>query len=656
MDEAQLQFIADAREIVEKLDHDLEQLRTFRLHGPKRRELAARIFRRVHTLKGSASSLGLDVVSEVAHEFESVLDGVRLGRIAIDDSLLNLFEEATNLIAQALSRPVTGAINARPVIARLLAIAKSSSNQGRIANTLRATLPPEIALSLSEYDLQHAREAVREGTKLFVVSAAFRIEDFDQGFRELSKLLGQIGEVIATVPGESTGAEEIGFKLLYAADVVTDDIARRAAELGRIQITALRLEDAATGPEKLAQHPARTTSTDPPAAVRVELSQLDQVISDASELFRDTTNALSAVRGPDNREVVEAATLHLRRRFVELEERLIKLRLVPLADLLERTAARAGRIAARKLGKEIEFEIIGGDVEIDKMLADAIGEPLMHLVRNAVGHGIESPEERIAAGKSPIGKITLVAFSEGSRIHISVSDDGRGIDLERIATVANEHGISDHESLSPDQCLRLIFRPGFSTASEVSELSGRGIGLDVVDRAMERAGGEVRLQTGAGRGTTFLIVMPAALALVESVIVQSSDQFYAIERSHVVARRSLTPNEIERGQDQGNLDWEGDDLPFITLRKLLAQRPENGEQAAELIICEAGGDRLTNIGINRFALAVDKMIGEHEILVRTLGSNGARWTGVTGATELTDGNVALVLDLEALIKASGMVS
>ena len=247
MDEAERQFIADAQEIVEKLDRDLEQLRLVRFQGPRRRELAARIFRRVHTLKGSAASLGLEVVREVSHEFESVLDGVRLGRVIIDDSLLNLFEEATNIIAQALSRePTGGEVNAKALIARLQAIASTGASQGKITGTLRATLPPDVARSLSEYDLQHAREAVREGARLFIVSAAFAIEDFDRNFRELSKVLGQIGEVIATVPGEFAGADEISFRLLYAAEVISEEIARRAVKLGRIEINELKIERAST--------------------------------------------------------------------------------------------------------------------------------------------------------------------------------------------------------------------------------------------------------------------------------------------------------------------------------------------------------------------------------------------------------------------------
>ena len=655
MDEAERQFIADAQEIVEKLDRDLEQLRLVRFQGPRRRELAARIFRRVHTLKGSAASLGLEIVREVSHEFESVLDSVRLGRIIIDDSLLNLFEEATNVIAQALSRePTSGEVNAKALIARLQAIASAGASQGRIAGTLRAALPPDVARSLSEYDLQHAREAVREGARLFIVSAAFAIEDFDRNFRELSKVLGQIGEVIATVPGEFAGADEISFRLLYAAEVISEEIARRAVKLGRIEISELKIEPALTRQRGPAPADSlRMIPDEPAASVRVELSELDRIITDAGELFRDTTHALSAARAPDNQGVVAAATLRLRRRFVELEERLIKLRLVPLAATLERVATRAGRIAARQLGKEVEFEIAVGDIAIDKPLADAIAEPLLHLVRNAVSHGLESPEERTAAGKNVIGKLRLAAFSEGGRIHIAVNDDGRGIDLARVASAAREQGIAGHDSLTMDQCLRLIFRPGFSTVTEVSDLSGRGIGLDVVDRAMEQAGGEVRVQTEPGKGTTFLISLPVALALVRCVLVRSGEQLYAIASARVAGQYSLDGEERGDNGNAGALDWKGQMLPLFSLARLLDQSAEVGASNERIaIILETKPYRNKGSGSEmQIAIAVERIEGKQETLVRSLGRHGARWPGVSGAAELADGSVALLLDVEELIEA-----
>src|SRR5882762_2886675 len=249
MDEEQSQFIGDAREIVEKLYRDLEQLRSARSQGRHRRELAARIFRRVHTLKGSAGSLGMESVSQIAHDFEGVLDGVRLGRIEITDAVLDLFEDGTDAIARALESGATAETSpgATAVIKRFAALAAQSKKDGTIASSLRSALPPEIARSPSEYDLQHTREAVREGAKLFVVSAGFAIETFDQNFRELTKLLGQSGEIISTGPGEPPSENEINFRLLYAAELVPGDILRQADSLGRIEISEIPIDSSVPG-------------------------------------------------------------------------------------------------------------------------------------------------------------------------------------------------------------------------------------------------------------------------------------------------------------------------------------------------------------------------------------------------------------------------
>src|SRR5712692_9605960 len=362
MDQEQGQFIADAREIVERLGRGLEQLRAVRARGPKRREVAARIFRRVHTLKGSAGSLGLQTVSRVADEFEGVLDGVRVGRIEITDDVLDVFEEASDAIAHALA--AGGSEQSGPgthaVVERLHALAAQSKKQGTISSGLRSALPTEIARALSEYDLQHAREAIREGAKLFIVSAGFALESFDLQFRELSKLLGQSGEIIATVPGEPANAEEINFRLLYAAELVSNKTLRMAAALGRIELDELRIEPAAAGEELF---PGALPSTAPPTptvqrvTVRVELDELNQLISETSELFRETTDALESLSTPANKPAVDVAGARLRRRCVELEERLIKLRLVPCAEVFERTVTRAGQTAARQFGNRLNSRL-----------------------------------------------------------------------------------------------------------------------------------------------------------------------------------------------------------------------------------------------------------------------------------------------------------
>jgi two-component system chemotaxis sensor kinase CheA len=640
MTEEQRLFVADAQEIVERLYRDLEQLRVARDEGRRRRELAAQIFRRVHTLKGSGASLGFKSVSEIAHQFEGVLDGARLGRIELTDAVLDTFEEALDCIAETLQGPPSETVDPKfqPIIARLKTLGEQSKKQATIESGLRTALPEDIARGLSDYDVQHAREAIREGAKLFIVSAGFPIDTFDHGFRELVKLLGQSGEVIATIPGEAANADEINFRLLYAAELLSRELLRQASSLGRIEEKQLPLQTAASPPVPVSEKPSTmTSSTSQDAApVRIELNQLDDLISSASELFRQTTNALLTFAGSSRTDVVDRTIRNLRGRFVEMEERLIKLRLVPVGEVLERAASRAGRIAARQLGKEVEFEIFGGEVGIEKSLAEIVSDPLLHLVRNAITHGIEDPDERRAAGKHPTGHVTLAAANHSGRISITVTDDGRGIDANRIVKAAAQHGIAG-DDLSMDQCLRLIFRPGFSTAPELSDMSGRGIGLDVVDRAMEIAGGEVRVATEPGAGTTFAMIVPAALSMVKSVVVRCGEQLYAIDASCV----SQSDAAVNSGEAE---------LPLLDLATLLGANGQS--EAAEKVILnwKPPATSPRSNGNEGYRIALDGIVGRQEVLVRSLGRHGARWAGVCGAAEMFDGSVAFVLDLEELIR------
>jgi two-component system chemotaxis sensor kinase CheA len=645
MERLQSQFIADTTEIVEKLALDIAELRVARAQGRRRRELAARIFRHVHTLKGTALSLEVKALGRIAHEFEAVLEGVRLGRVGLTDDVLNLFEDAGEAIARALTNvfPQDEGSNLETLTNQLADLSSQTKQQAYVADSLRSALPADIARALTEYDLQHAREAIREGARLFVVSARFAIDDFDEGFRQLTKVLGDTGELIATVPAQSA-TKEIHLRLLYAAEIITPNIRKRASAVGRIEIKQLELR---------ARPPAAISDQAKPAVVQLEvqrasfvqvgLREIEDLVSDLRDLFREVSELTVAHPGLSL----------LQQRFCVLEEKLIKLRLVPCSKLLERTVIRSGRIAARQLGKQVEFEIAGGDVGIDKSLADVIVDPLLHLVGNAITHGIESPQERIAADKNATGRIKLQAASRGSRVHISVSDDGRGIDVSRIATVAYEQGIvKTPEDLGPDQCLRLIFRPGFSTSPQVSEMSGRGIGLEIVDRAMEQAGGEVRLATEPGKGATFVMILPAALSVIPCVLVKSGDQFYGVPSGRVDGIRSITASEIQTIDSERILIWEGTRVPTISLRELTNQSSENLMNGVSAVLWDAGARSDASADTShRYALLVDAIVGRQETLIRSLGRHASRWAGVSGAAELWDGNVALLLDVDELIQS-----
>ena len=649
MTDEQRLFLDDANEIVERLYSDLKQLRAVRLQGKRRRQLAAQIFRRVHTLKGSAASFGFASVSEIAHQFEAVLDGMRLGRLLLADDVLDVFEAAVSSIDRALQAPHEKSVQQQNEIVQQLARYATSTRSQGIATGLRAALPPDVASSLSEYDLQHAREAVREGAKLFVVAAAFALETFDRNFRELTKLLGHSGEVIATTPGGSATENEINFRILYATDFISGEITRQASLLARVEHSEVILNLPAD-PRSAADESPAPTSTAPPeidrSPIRVDLPLLDDLITSAGELFRQASNTLTQTVESTPLALNQRASVDLRRRFVAFEERLIRLRLVPAREVLERAALRAGRTVARQLGKDVEFRVEGAEVGIERSLADIVGDPLLHLVRNAIIHGLETPDERRALGKDPLGRVILTAANHSGRIHITVSDDGRGIDLDRITAAAAEQGISN-ATLSEDQCLRLIFRPGFSTSRELSELAGRGIGLDVVDRAMDIAGGEVRVATEKNKGTTFAMIVPAALSLVNCVIVKCAGQLYAVDSANVedgrISRRMITTNSETA---------DAHDLPLVHLSDLMHEEKSTAESPVFLVWqrppVSIPGKRN---GMPGYRIGVDEIIATQETLVRGLGRHAYRWVGVCGAAEMFDGSVALVLDLPELIES-----
>ena len=536
MDQLLREFLGEAEELIEILIGDLQALRARRGDGRARRELVARIFRHVHTLKGSSASVELEAVTDIAHEFESLLDGVRLGRVEVDEAVLDTFESTVSALSQMLRAASNEEQPAAPtaLIQRLRRLAYLAGSRAGNANAssdalahVLAALPAEIARALSEYEEHRLREALREGARAFIVEVNFDLMTFDERFRDLSDALSIGGEIISTLPGmESAAPDQINFRIVYATDLGAEELRARLAVFGAIKLTELAavttdegdegqaVEDESAAEEALSFEP--TTIKPLTTLVRVELSQLDEIITAAQELHTETMSALELVRSnaettDEVRAELEARSARLRRRFELLEEKLAGMRMIPLAQTFAR-AMRAGTMTARTLSKEIDFEIAGGDVRLDKSLSDAMADPLLHLLRNAVAHGIEAADERAAAGKSVRGRIKLEAFAEGNRVRLCITDDGRGIAPQLVAQAARERGLIDEQSeVSEEQALRLIFAPGLSTAVMVSNVSGRGVGLDVVERAVEEVGGEIHVESEVGAGTTFELRLPTTL-------------------------------------------------------------------------------------------------------------------------------------------------
>jgi len=693
------EFSAQARELIDALFSDLRLLRAAQT-GRARRAILDRAFRHAHTLKVTLTNIARSEASgRLVHALEDVLEAARSGRRALDDAALDACEDAADTLSEALdaiargedAEPAAFDVRAALLLRRLAAAVETPPVRefgeefpaGAHARVF-ASLPEEIAVQLNAFERRRLSAVADEGARVVSVKVAFDLESLDEGFRRFGDALAETGEIVATLAGAAGDADgdarQISFRLVCATHATAAELTHRLAEFGaRVELIFDAAAETGAG-----------VAASPPPSVRVPLAELDDLAFDVSALFDDTTAALASARslasrgggGDGGAAEIDEAAVRLRESFLSLEERVLVLRMRELAPALER-AARAGRQAARAAGKRVEFETAGGEARIDRALAERIAGPLAHLLRNAVDHGIEPADERRAAGKSEAGRVRVEAATEGARVRLVVEDDGRGIDAALVERAARSRGIvAEGASLEEGQALRLIFRPGFSTAATVTETSGRGVGLDAVEREVEAAGGEVRVRTRAGRGTTFELHLPLALALAAVLLVESDGQTYALEAGRVVETLRADESAAVSEGARRFAPWRGQLLPLVSLRELLGRlrgaahaserthvvvhaaglgansrasvEAGNGEAVGEAARGGAGGEVTASVG-RAFVVAVDGVVGRRDALVRGLGRHATRWRGVGGAVDLRDGTAALLLDLARLSEGRGGV-
>jgi two-component system chemotaxis sensor kinase CheA len=673
VDQTQREFLVQLEELVEQIFADLDELRDVQTSDRaasrerKSRQLIDRMFRCVHSVKGSAASCGLEVASQIAHEFENLLDEVRAGQVLVDDALVETFERATEALSESMSLAASGIVapSRRALFNRLQAAARNKTGLTRLppggdTDAVLTNVPFEIWQSLTESEKQRLIDIVAEKSSLFVIFTSFDIGNFDAQFFFLKEKLTEFGEVISTSPAvDDQHRDRVNFRILYASDANLQDVKAAVVDLSELvfsEIATVAGEPGPFGPDEtaggiFAPHYTSSSSASLSNFVRTDVDKLDRLISSTHELLRTTANALELALSEEQlsasaRRELEKLNDQIRARFMGIEDELINLRMVSLGPTFQR-AMRAGRTAARLTAREIDFEIVGGELRLDKLLADAITDPLMHLVRNAVDHGIESAEERLQAGKKRRGTVRIEAVSEGSQSRLRVVDDGRGIDPLLISEAALRLGILPGDStLDIEQSLRLIFRPGFTTLASASDISGRGVGLDVVETAAEQVGGEVRVSSQIKQGTTFEIRLPVTFGLVATNVVVSAGNRYCIPTAQTLGIDAIDVIDGASGADQ---------LRQVSMRDLLDQpeEPEDSTSQLHLITCQFTDERggIRNQESKYVGIVVDRVEGPQEVLVRSLGRHAGRWHGIAGATELRDGTVALVLDLPRLLLA-----
>lgn len=671
MDQNQRQFLAETEDLIEQIFADLDELREQANNRRARRDLVDRIFRRIHRIKGSAASLGLEGLSEIAHEFENLLGAVRTGRVGVDNDVLDTCESAAIALFESLHLASSGVIepSRRALFERIQVLAEGNTAKPRPdTGSVLDALSFETWQSLAADEKRRLEHAVEEGDGLYLITTSFDIASFDEEFSRLKEKLAARGRVIATSPMvDVERADKINFQILFAGranlDVADPDLTSFDG-LG-ISKLASKQSTSVSGNRAEANSLVAGLRLTPAASlsnfIRTDLDDLDRLISSTHDLFRSTAKALKlALSQPHSmtgvQEELERLDVQIRRTFLNVEEKLIGLRMVSLAPILQR-AARAGRAAARLSNKEIDFEVLGSNLKLDKLLSDAIADPLIHLVRNAVDHGIEPQEHPSQSPETKRGLVRIEVTSEGRQTCLRVTDNGRGVDPELISQAAIKLGvISTDTLLDMDHSVRMLFRPGFTTVSSASTISGRGVGLDVVETAIEHVGGELRVSSQPGRGATFEIRLPATFGLLRSTMVASGGNSFCIDSAHVVKIEVIAANQIEGSEGKEVLRSENGFVPVVRLRALLGQPADETSPTdlVHIITCELPekGSRDDMQRKERTGIMVDKVLGSEEVLVRNLGRHSSRWPGIAGATELRDGTVALVLDLPRLIQGA----
>ena len=653
MDQTQREFLVEVEDLVEQIFADLDELRATKAEGRARRELIDRIFRQVHSVKGSAASSGLEIVSHIAHELEDLLAEIRSGRVMVDDEVLDTCESAVEALSESLTLATSGIVEPshRRLFDRLQAATlNKAAREPADSDAIKKNIPFEIWESLDESAKNKLVRIAAEGSPLFVVGTSFDIGNFDAEFFRLKEKLAQFGEVISTSPAvDEQRPDKINFRILYAINADLQTVKAAVSDFAQVVF-----EEIVSDNEPAAAKEVLSASRAPASArlsnfVRTDLDRLDRLISSTHALLRttSTTLALAMSQLPVPSEELHKLNKHIRSSFIGLEDELISLRLVSLGPTLQR-AARAGRAAARLEAKEINFEISGADIRLDRLLVEAIADPLIHLVRNAVDHGIETFDERTQAGKLPRGTVRIEAVSEGSQSRLRVVDDGRGVDPHFITAAARRLGLFKSETpLDMEQSLRLIFRPGFTTLASASDISGRGVGLDVVETAVEQVGGELRVSSKPGYGTTFEIRLPVTFGLVATNVIVSAGKHYCIPASQTLGIDAIDVIDGASGANR---------IPQVSMRDLLGQpeEPDDSTNRLQLITCQFTDERagLDSQKPKSVGIVVDEVEAPQEVLVRNLGRHAGRWYGIAGATELRDGTVALVLDLPRLLSAA----
>lgn len=671
-------FLDEAEEQLQQLDEAVVLLE----QDPGDRELLHRIFRIAHTLKGSSDSMGFEKMATLTHRMESVLDALRQGRLAMSRKVVDLLLACLDKLRELKEKLVDGTEGDVEVSGLVAGLETLLEGEGEAE---AAAAQEDSALELTEVEQNVIREAELKGYRGYEIYVELEPDCRMKGARAFLVFnnLKDYGEVIKSEPHtQELEAEkfESSFRLVMVSKEDADTLAnviKSISEIRRVEVNPVELEeeaplstpgqfsgaDGVSGPGSAAadargragEQAQQATAVErlKTQTVRVDVRRLETLMNLVGELvidrtcLADTGNALKSKLGNEPLlQTLEEISIHIGRVTSDLQEEVMKARMLPIDHLFNRFP-RMVRDLAKKAGKDIDFIVEGRETELDRTVIEEIGDPLIHLLRNAIDHGIEPPEERVRLGKPRHGTIILKAFHQENMIVITVQDDGRGMDPEKIKRKAVEKGLISPEqaaNMNRRDALDLIFLPGFSTADKVTDVSGRGVGMDIVRAHLEKINGLIDIKTSAGEGTCFTIKLPLTLAINRSLLITIGSQVYAIPLANVIEIIEVDLAQVKKVQGHDVVVLRQKVLPLLRLDEVLGIKRELQKVQGRLAVVVVG------VAERRVGLIVDSLLGEQEIVIKSLGNYIGKIPGIAGATIMGDGRVSLILDVRGLLE------
>jgi len=679
-------FLEEAREHLQTLNQSVLELES----NPENLSILDVIFRSAHTIKGMSATMGFTTIAELTHEMENILDFLRKGEMKatkeiIDiifrcvDSLEQLVEDVANNTESTVD--VNGLIRSLRLLAQRGGSTDAPSPAGAApeapvapAVTSEGQLQGELPLlQLTEGEVNVALTAGAMGQNTFEVQIFLQPSCILKAARVFMVMnaLEAVGDVLRAVPAvEELEKEnfEFAFQLLLVTEQDAAQIEKTigsVSEVERAIVLPVNADDAPAAvpsPAGVQQVPTATTAaavaggqSGAPAAtekkvkggqsVRVDIDKLDSLLNLVGELVINKTRLEQIGLTHKLTDLVETIE-QMDRVTTDLQSVVMKVRMVPVGQVFNRFP-RMVRDLSRDLNKEINLIIQGEETELDRTVIDEIGDPLVHLLRNAIDHGLEKPAERQAKGKNPVGEIRLIARHEGNNVIILVEDDGKGINPDVIRQKAVDKGLisqAEADKMDAADAVRLIFLPGFSTAEVVTDVSGRGVGMDAVKSKIESLGGMVDVETKINEGSKFKIRLPLTLAIIQALMVMVGNENYAIPLGSIDSTINILPGDIKTIQNREVILLRGQIIPIIRLGEVLQVPTQEQQNQEELFVV------IVHMGEQRAGIIVDNLIGQQEIVIKALGKLLAGIKVMAGATILGNGQVALILDIGSLMQ------